>query len=161
MHKAESILIELENTNLKDRQQLLNFKEIFIEELYEIKGDNVVDFTKIWEWFKPNKEWENIIGLSGKELGTMIFFRVEKWKRNHDFIPGSKVSLNNEFGVVINNSHNDELYGLICWDTKKESDTEDWRGLFDSFLQAGGKVIKQDYEFKFINSDGSRKKSNS
>ena len=45
-------------------------------------------------------------------------------------------------------------YGVIRWDTIKENDIEDWRGVFGSFIAAGGKEISQDYEFEFINDDG-------
>jgi hypothetical protein len=76
-------------------------------------------------------------------------------------LSGTKVSLHNEFGVVLDKTADSNLYGLIRWDTNRENDTEDWRGLFGVFLQAGGQVINQDYVFEFINDDGSTKKANS
>jgi hypothetical protein len=51
------------------------------------------------------------------------------------------------------------LVGLIRWDTENENDIEDWRGLFGSFLQAGGKVIDQEYKFKLIDEKGQLKKA--
>ena len=74
---------------------------------------------------------------------------------------GTKVSLQNEFGVVVEKATDNDVYGLIRWDTNNENDIEDWRGLFGSFLQAGGQVINQDHKFNFINNDGTMKKASS
>lgn len=157
LHKGERLLIEIAINNFED--QFLKFKNDYIEELYEIEGDNVADFTRIWEWFTPTKEWEMLLGDKGKEIGDNVFRITDKWKRNQGFLLGTKVSLENERGVVLDKSEDWSEYGLIRWDTDKENDIEDWRGLFGSFLQAGGQVINQDYEFKFINSDGTAKKT--
>jgi hypothetical protein len=80
-------------------------------------------------------------------------------ERNQDFLKGTKVSLQNEFGVVLDKTIDNEMYGLIRWDTNKEADIEDWRGLFGSFIQPGEQVINQDHVFKFINDDGTTKKA--
>ncbi|WP_240628224.1 hypothetical protein [Flavobacterium anhuiense] len=46
-----------------------------------------------------------------------------------DFIYGMKVSLGNEFGVVIKDENDQSTFcGLIRWDTPKENDIEDWKG---------------------------------
>ena len=81
-----------------------------------------------------------------------------------DFYPFMKVSLNNEYGVVTDqfvetppNYGGDKQYGLIRWDSKKESDFEDWRGLFGVFVSQGGHEIAKDHQFKYINDDGSFK----
>jgi hypothetical protein len=156
LHKAEKLLSDI--ATVKQQDDILNFKSKFVEELYEIEGDNFADFTRIWEWFAPTKEWDTLIGKTGKEIGNNIFRITDNWKRNQDFLNGMKVLLHNEFGVVLDKAADNNMYGLIRWDTNKESDIEDWRGLFGSFLQAGGQVVNQDYEFKFINNDGSAKK---
>lgn len=76
----------------------------------------------------------------------------------NDFIYGMKVSLDNEFGVVIKDKLNESnLIGIICWDTAKENDLEDWRGQFGTFIRMGGKILDSDYSFQFINDDGSLK----
>lgn len=72
-----------------------------------------------------------------------------------DFIPGIKVLLGNEFGVVLEDNRNG-YYGLIRWDTAKEYGTEDWIGLFGTFVNAGGKILAY-HKFKYINDDGSLK----
>ncbi|MFY7734290.1 MAG: hypothetical protein ACOVSR_12460 [Bacteroidia bacterium] len=159
LHKGERLLIEIAINNFED--QFLKFKNDYIEELYEIEGNNVADFTRIWEWFTPTKEWEMLLGDKGKEIGDNVFRITDKWKRNQVFLLGTKVSLEKECGVVLDKSEDWIEYGLIRWDTDKENDIEDWRGLFGSFLDAGGQVINHDHEFKFINNDGTTKKASS
>ncbi|MBF4471083.1 hypothetical protein [Flavobacterium sp. HJJ] len=156
LHKAERILGDIENYKSDDK--FLKFKNDFTEELYEVKGDNVADFTRIWEWFAPTKEWD-IFGQKEEELGKNIFRITDKWKRNRDFVKGTKVLSNGEFGVVLDKTTDNEMYGQIRWDTSEENDIEDWRGLFGSFLQTGGKIINQEHQFKYINDDGTTKKA--
>lgn len=156
LHKGEKLLLNLTN-NKHAESQLLQFKDEFIEELYEIEGDNVADFTRIWEWFTPKNKWEKLLGDKGIEIGKNVFRITDKWKRNQCFCLGTKVSLENEYGVVLDKIEGCNEYGQIRWDTQNENDIEDWQGIFGSFLQAGGKIISQNHEFKFINNDGSIK----
>ncbi len=81
---------------------------------------------------------------------------INQWM---EFTPWTKVSLKNEFGIVLDKTRDVDLIGLIRWDTEKENDVEDWRGLFGTFLQSGGQIVNQDYEFKFINDKGQLKKA--
>ena len=155
LHKAEQLL-DSESISNNDAE---TFKAKFIEELYQVEGDNIADFTRIWEWFSPNKDWDKVVGTKGSELGKRIFKRADRWKRNQEFIPWTKVTLKNEFGVVLDKEVEDDLIGLIRWDTEKENDVEDWRGLFGTFLQAGGKVVGQDHDFKFIDEKGALKRA--
>lgn len=155
LHRGEDLLIEMSSNNCDDR--LIKFKDEFFEELYEVEFDNVADYTRIWEWFTPTKDWETLLGEKGKDIGDNVFRITDKWKRNQGFLLGTKVSMNNEFGLVLDKNEDWNEYGLIRWDTDKENDIEDWRGLFGSFLQSGGQIINQDYEFKFINNEGMRK----
>ena len=72
-----------------------------------------------------------------------------------DFIYGMKVSLDNEFGIVIRDKEDKSFScGLICWDTPKENDIEDWRGQFGTFIRIGGTILNSDYEFKYITEEG-------
>lgn len=76
------------------------------------------------------------------------------------FYVGMKVSLNNEFGVVIEPKRDtfwDEEPGIIRWDTNRDSDEEDWRGLYSSFIDSGGKEISSSYIFRYINDNGELK----
>lgn len=154
LHLAEQLLHE---NKLNPSIGFEEFKGEFIEELYEVEGDNVADFTRIWEWFNPNNKWDVMMGNVGKELGLRIFYRTDRWKRNQEFLPETIVSLNNEIGLVLKGNDDTDALGLIRWDTPEEKDVEDWRGLFESFLQIGGKVIEQDYKLKFISRDGTLK----
>ena len=78
-----------------------------------------------------------------------------------DFKPGMKVSLSGENGLVLNEYHDYEThrsYGLILWDTEKDNDTEDWRGLFGSFQDAGGTILEKDFKFTYLKEDELTKK---
>lgn len=80
-------------------------------------------------------------------------------KMNNDFEIGMKVSLDEEYGVVVKSELDEpNFYGMIRWDTESESDFESWNGLFGTFLQKGGKIIEQSHQFEFINDDGTLKK---
>lgn len=90
-----------------------------------------------------------------------------------DFFPGMKVSLGGEYGVVTSDftewdgiyfvngekiqGNPSKQFGLIRWDTDKESDTEDWTGLFGSFIDSGGIEVSSTHQFEFINDDGTVK----
>lgn len=77
------------------------------------------------------------------------------------FYFGMKVSLDGEIGVVIQGegkSDWDKEAGIIRWDTNKEVDSEDWRGLYGSFIDSGGKEIDTQTKFKFIDDSGLLKK---
>lgn len=77
---------------------------------------------------------------------------------NIEFITGMKVSLEGEVGVVLAPELDQpDFCGMIRWDTINENDFEDWRGQFGTFIQLGGKVLNENYDFKFINDDGSKK----
>lgn len=93
--------------------------------------------------------------------------------KKDDFYPSMKVFLNGEYGVVTNQfvesngaySVNGvveqgapyKLYGIIRWDTQQKADFEDWMGLWGSFVATGGYEISQEYQFQFINDDGTLK----
>ncbi|MCL1674005.1 hypothetical protein [Elizabethkingia meningoseptica] len=151
-HQAEKLMKLYKNSDPEFKQ----FKDDFIEEIYEIEHDNVADFTRVWNWFKPDHEWNKVTQNEGKALGNQIFKIVDYWKRNQDFLSGTKLTLNEENGVVLNEEENGN-FGKIRWDTNKENDIEDWCGQFGSFLDAGGKILNQDFEFKYINDDGTLK----
>lgn len=71
-----------------------------------------------------------------------------------DFISGMKVWLDGEFGVIVTSESDiPNFSGIIRWDTEKEFDFEDWRGMFASFLNLGGKIVSENHEFKYINDD--------
>ncbi len=88
-------------------------------------------------------------------------------RRSHDeFYPLMKVLLNGEYGVVVDHfaieghpfgnweGSNVKIYGIIRWDSERQSDFEDWRGQWGNFVAQGGRSINKDYPFLFINDDG-------
>jgi len=97
----------------------------------------------------------------GTEMITKYFYagqKISKFDDFKEFIPGTKVLLKNEYGVVLEKKV-DSVVGFIRWDTEKENDVEDWRGLFGTFLQSGGQVVDQHHKFKFIDDKGHLKKA--
>jgi len=73
-----------------------------------------------------------------------------------DFQVGTKVFLDNEYGIIVNvNFHKNST--VVRWDTAVENDFEDWSGMWGTFLQMGGKKIDPNYQFKYINDDGTLK----
>ena len=59
-----------------------------------------------------------MVGPERKELGNNIFLRKGRWKRNQDFfLKATKISMKNEFGIVLDNSCDNKMFGLIRWDT--------------------------------------------
>jgi len=73
-----------------------------------------------------------------------------------EFKIGTKVFLDGEYGVVVDLKKH-ENSTIIRWDTRKENDFEDWCSMWLSFVQMGGKLIDQNYQFTYINDDGSVK----
>ncbi|SHG68505.1 hypothetical protein SAMN05421866_1214 [Chryseobacterium oranimense] len=73
-----------------------------------------------------------------------------------DFQVGTKVFLENEYGVIVNLKLH-KFSTMIRWDTSDEKDFEDWSGMWGVFVQIGGKIIDSNYQFKYINDDGTLK----
>ena len=84
---------------------------------------------------------------------------------NEDFEPGMKVSHSGENGLVLDEYYTigsgEKTYGVILWDTGKENDTEDWRGLFGSFQDSGGAILEKDFKFTHIKEDEQEYEANS
>lgn len=154
LFEVEKLFTELVLQHTDD-EELQKFANLFVKELYYIEGDNVPDFTEIWKLFKPDGKWNSFPVLKENQLAKEIYRISDRWKRNQEFVAGAKVSLGDEFGVVLNTEN--EIYGLIRWDTNVDDDTEDWRYIFGSFQDMGGEVINPDFKFEFINDDGSKK----
>ncbi|MFL9833244.1 hypothetical protein [Chryseobacterium terrae] len=154
LHQAEELLEEISSKN--SNTDFLNFKNVFIEEIYELEGENIADFTNIWNWFQTDKEWNQFTALSGKEIGLKILNITTNWKIDDDFIPRFKISLENEYGIILE-KQKENNFGIIRWDTPKEVDEENWIGMFETFKKMGGKIINQNHQFKYINDDGSLK----
>lgn len=148
--KAQEII----NQNYDNKnQKLKKFIAEFDEELYNVSHDNVPNFTKFWKWFEPNGTWAQLIQNKNNDLMSRIYHRADRWKRNNEFVHGTKIKLNNEYGIILLLDGKEE----IRWDTKKAIDREDWTGLFGTFIESGGIIIDQSYEFQFIDENGKLK----
>jgi hypothetical protein len=148
LDRVKAVLEHTDDTRI----DFIAFKNWFTEELGELEGANNPDFSRVREWFAPGADWDSLTGRQGFELGRSVFKRADWWKRNQEFVPGSIVWLSGEYGLVLKDAP-DGLYGLVRWDTEKAQDTEDWRGLWGTFVVMGGRVLEE-YEFKFIGPDG-------
>ncbi|RBQ11538.1 hypothetical protein [Pedobacter miscanthi] len=80
------------------RIDFIAFKDWFRDELSELEGANVPDFSRVWLWFAPGSDWDRLMGKQGFELGRSVFKRADRWKRSQEFVPGSIVSLGGEYG---------------------------------------------------------------
>ena len=86
----------LEKEPSTNHSSLIKFKEDFDEELYNVSHDNVADFTQLWKWFTAGGKWNELMGDKGEELRAQIYLRADTWKRNNDFVHGTKVGLDEE-----------------------------------------------------------------
>ncbi len=69
-----------------------------------------------------------------------------------DFFIGMKVSLDEEVGLIVDppNEDTSDLIGWILWDTPSKQEFEDWRGLFGTFIQTGGKILPSSFKFQHL-----------
>lgn len=142
----------LEETLASKDLELNKFKEEFDEMLYNVSSNNVPDFTQVWFWFKPQGKWNEL--LNNEELRSRIYLIADRWKRNNEFVNGTKVKMNDEFGLVLIEDGKE----IIRWDTDKELDSEDWTGQFGVFIEIGGFIIDQNQQFEYIDENGKLKK---
>jgi len=81
LDKAEKILSELSggySGRFKDSEEF--YKE-FVEELNDLKYQNVPDFERICIWFAPTSAWDDFVGTNGMELANRIYDRANKWNK--------------------------------------------------------------------------------
>ena len=60
------------------------FHKAFLEELYDLKHQNVPDFENICVWFAPTFAWDDFVGMEGIELGNRIFKRAYKFHNSNN-----------------------------------------------------------------------------
>lgn len=140
----------IENFDSPLSSVFIDFKDDLEGELFDVSHDNVPDFTQTWKWFESNGLWNQLLLDENEELRIRIHSRADRWKRNNEFVHGSKVKMNGEFGLVLLIDGKE----LIRWDTNQEVDTEDWSGLFGTFKDNGGTILDQDFNFQFIDETG-------
>ncbi len=57
------------------------FYETLKEEIYDLKHQNVPDFSQICSWFAPTSTWDDFVGMEGNELANRILERANNWNR--------------------------------------------------------------------------------
>ena len=83
LEKAKEILSQLTGGSSNSFNSVEDFYNAFVEELYDLKDQNVPDFEQICIWFAPTSAWDDFVGLDGMEIANRIFERAEKWNNNH------------------------------------------------------------------------------
>ena len=81
LEQAENILTKFCRNNSGNFILIKEFNKEFVEELYDIKYQNIPDFKQICIWFETDSTWDSIIGKNGQELGNRIFKRANKWNK--------------------------------------------------------------------------------
>ncbi|HKX86019.1 MAG TPA: hypothetical protein VJL37_05070 [Flavobacterium sp.] len=83
LEQAEKILSKLTGGSSNNFNSVEDFYNVFVEELYELKGENVPDFEQICIWFAPTSTWDDFVGLEGLELANRICERARKWNEDN------------------------------------------------------------------------------
>ncbi|MBF04811.1 MAG: hypothetical protein CMP76_16135 [Flavobacterium sp.] len=83
LEQAEEVLSKLTGGSSNNFNSVEDFYNAFVEELYDLKGQNVPNFEQICLWFAPTSAWDDFVGLDGMELANRIYERAEKWNKNN------------------------------------------------------------------------------
>ncbi len=81
LDKAEKILSVLSGEYSENFTDLEEFYKEFVEELNDLKYQNVPDFERICIWFGPSSAWDEFVGTNGMELANLIYNRANKWNK--------------------------------------------------------------------------------
>ncbi len=81
LDKAEKILSELNGGYSGNYTDAEEFHKEFVEELNDLKYQNVPDFERICIWFAPTSAWDDFVGTNGMELANRIYDRANKWNK--------------------------------------------------------------------------------
>ena len=83
LEEAEVILSKLTGGFSNKFNSVEEFYKAFVEELYDLKGQNVPDFRQICLWSAPTSTWDNFVGIDGMALANRIYERAERWNKNN------------------------------------------------------------------------------
>ena len=83
LEQAEIILSKLTVGFSNKFNSVVEFYNAFVEELNDLKGQNVPDFGQICLWFAPSSTWDDFIGIDGMVLANRIYERAERWNKNN------------------------------------------------------------------------------
>ncbi|TGD57858.1 hypothetical protein [Flavobacterium humi] len=82
LEQAEEVLSKLTGGYSNNFNSVEDFHNAFVEELYDLKGQNIPDFKHIRLWFAPTSAWDDFVGLAGMELANRIYERASNWNKN-------------------------------------------------------------------------------
>ena len=85
LEQAEEILSTLNGGYSSKFNSVEDFSNEFVEELYDLKSQNVPDFEQICMWFAPTSTWDDFVGLKGIELANRIYERAKRWNENNNY----------------------------------------------------------------------------
>ncbi len=83
LEQAEIILSKLNGGFSNKFNSVKEFHNVFVEELYDLKRQNVPDFGQICMWFAPTSTWDDFVGIEGMALANRIYERAERWNKNN------------------------------------------------------------------------------
>lgn len=83
LEQVEIILSKLKGGFSNNFNSVEEFYNVFVEELYDLKGQNVPDFGQICIWFAPTSTWDDFVGIDGMALANRIYERAERWNKNN------------------------------------------------------------------------------
>ncbi len=81
LDQAEKILSGLKGGHSGNFLDVVEFHKVFVEELNDLKTQNVPDFEQICIWFAPTSAWDDFVGTKGIELANRIYDKANKWKK--------------------------------------------------------------------------------
>ena len=79
LHKAKDILSEYSGGISVNFSSAEEFYENLEDEIDWIEFGNKTDLTKIWKWFAPTCDWDDIVGIEGEQVANQIFNIADNW----------------------------------------------------------------------------------
>lgn len=79
LEKAEKMLAEFSGGYSGKFYSAEEFHKALEEEVYDLRHQNVPDFSQICLWFAPTSVWDDFVGIDGMDLANRIYKRAEKW----------------------------------------------------------------------------------
>jgi len=81
LHKAEKLLAEFKGGYSNRFDSAQDFHSHLVDFIDDIEYGNQTDLSKLWIWFAPTFDWDDLVGMDGLEIGNRIFERVDNWKK--------------------------------------------------------------------------------
>ena len=85
LDKVKKTLSKLYEGDSEVSENAKKFYQEFLEELNDLKYQNVPDFERICIWFAPNSSWNYFNGIAEIELGNRIYERANNWSKANNY----------------------------------------------------------------------------